>query len=131
MKALSRVAAEFFDKAGNSIYRFTPADRLVYKDDIPEEIKDDLLFQMLVADGSIEVVETNEQRKKLENDPTEGIGADGKKLTADSAPAEEKKSGRKSGKSEKAAEEAKSAEDKKTAEEAKSAEDAGDTAQKQ
>ena len=52
MKILSRVCAEFCDKNGNPVYRITPADRLVYKDDAPEAIRGDLLFQMLVADGS-------------------------------------------------------------------------------
>ena len=79
MKILSRVCAEFCDKNGNPIYRITPADRLVYKDDAPEAIRGDLLFQMLVADGSIEVIETVEQRKKLESDPTAGADATGKK----------------------------------------------------
>ena len=79
MKILSRVCAEFCDKNGNPIYRITPADRLVYKDDAPETIRGDLLFRMLVADGSIDVIETVEQRKKLESDPTEGTTADGKK----------------------------------------------------
>ena len=79
MKILSRVCAEFTDGKGNVIYRITPADRLVYKDDAPEAIRGDLLFRMLVADGSIEVIETAEQKKKLESDPTAGMTADGKK----------------------------------------------------
>ena len=79
MKLLSRVCADFTDGKGNVIYRITPADRLVYKDDAPEAIRGDLLFQMLVADGSVEVIETVEQRKKLESDPTAGAAADGKK----------------------------------------------------
>ena len=79
MKILSRVCAEFCDKNGDPIYRITPADRLVYKDDAPEAIRGDLLFQMLVADGSIEVIETVEQRKKLESDPTAGTTAEGRK----------------------------------------------------
>ena len=92
MKILSRVCAEFCDKNGDPIYRITPADRLVYKDDAPEAIRGDLLFQMLVADGSIEVIETVEQRKKLESDPTEGTTADGKKAAEPAKPAKTAKS---------------------------------------
>ena len=37
---------------------------------------------MLVEDGSIEVIETVEQQKKLESDPTAGAMADGRKEKA-------------------------------------------------
>ena len=93
MKMLCRVCADFQDKRGNVIYRIRPEDRLVYKDDVPEAIRDDLLFRMLVADGSIEVIETVEQRKKLENDPAAGTDAAGKKTepkTVKAAKAEKK-----------------------------------------
>ena len=83
MKILSRVCAEFCDKNRNPIYRITPADRLVYKDDAPEAIREDPIFQMLLADGSIEVIETVEQRKKLESDPVAGTDAAGRKEKAD------------------------------------------------
>ena len=82
MKLLSRVCAEFTDGKGKVIYRIRPNDRLVYKDDAPEAIRGDLLFRMLAADGSIEVIETVEQRKKLESDPTAGTTAEGKKMDA-------------------------------------------------
>ncbi len=96
MKILSRVCADFSDSRGNVIYRIIPADRLVYKDDVPEAIKDDLLFKMLVADGSIEVIETVAQRKAMEQDPTAGTDATGRKTVkakADEKPkeAEQKK----------------------------------------
>ena len=104
MKILSRVCAEFRDKQGNVIYRIGPADRLVYKDDAPEAIRGDLLFQMLVADGSIEVIETVEQRKKLESDPTAGADATGKKA-AEPAKAAKSSKAAKTEKSEPAAEE--------------------------
>ena len=81
MKILSRVCADFTDAKGNVIYRIGPADRLVYKDDAPEAIRDDLLFRMLLADGSIEVIETAAQRKTMEQDPTAGTDATGKKMT--------------------------------------------------
>ena len=79
MKILSRVCAEFTDGKGNVIYHIRPDDRLIYKDDAPDAIRGDLLFRMLVADGSIEVIESTEQQKKLESDPTAGADAAGKK----------------------------------------------------
>ena len=81
MKILSRVCADFHDQKGNVIYRIRPADRLAYKDDAPEAIRDDLLFKMLVDDGSIEVVETVAQKKAIEQDPTAGMTADGRKAS--------------------------------------------------
>ncbi len=91
MKILSRVCADFHDQKGNVIYRIRPVDRLVYKDDAPDAIRDDLLFKMLVADGSIEVIETAAQEKAMEQDPTAGADATGKKppkTKADEKPAE-------------------------------------------
>jgi hypothetical protein len=80
MKILSRVCVEFKDKQGNVIYRIGPADRLVYKDDAPEAIKQDLLFGALVAEGSIDVVETAAEKKAAEQDPMAGALADGRKV---------------------------------------------------
>ena len=79
MKMLSRVCAEFKNKQGDVIFRITPADRLRYIDDAPDEIREDLLFRMLVEDGSIEVVETAAQKKAMEQDPAAGTDATGKK----------------------------------------------------
>ena len=81
MKILSRVCAEFKDKQGNVIYRIGPADRLVYKDDAPEAIKQDLLFGALLAEGSIDVVETAAEKKAAEQDPMAGALADGRKTS--------------------------------------------------
>jgi len=81
MKILSRVCAEFKDKKGNVIYRIGPADRLVYKDDAPEAIKQDLLFSALVAEGSIDVIETAAEKKAAEQDPMAGSLADGRKAS--------------------------------------------------
>ena len=94
MKILSRVCAEFKDPKGNVIYRIGPADRLVYKDDAPEAIRGDLLFKALLADGSIEVIETEARKKAVEQDPAAGTDASGKKLTkakADEKPADDLK----------------------------------------
>ena len=92
MKILSRVCAEFKDKKGNVIYRIGPADRLVYKDDAPDAIKDDLLFGALVAEGSIDLIETAAGKKAAEQDPTAGALADGRKASKvkDEKKAEEK-----------------------------------------
>ena len=84
MKILSRVCAEFKDKQGNVIYRIGPADRLVYRDDVPEAIKQDLLFGALVAEGSIDVIETAAGKKAAEQDPTAGALADGRRIAAPS-----------------------------------------------
>ena len=94
MKILSRVCAEFKNKQGEVIYRIGPADRLVYKEDAPEAIKEDLLFGALVAEGSLEVIETAAQKKAVEQDPTAGSDATGKKIVknkADEKPAEGEK----------------------------------------
>ncbi|MBR3335370.1 MAG: hypothetical protein IKG23_13860 [Clostridia bacterium] len=94
MKILSRVCAEFKDSKGNVIYRIGPADRLVYKDDAPEAIRDDLLFKALLADGSIEVIETEARKKAVEQDPAAGTTADGKKAVkakTDEKPADDLK----------------------------------------
>ena len=79
MKILSRVCAEFRNKHGDKIYTITPGNLLVLLDKVPDEIREDPLFRMLLADKSIEVIETDEQQKKLESNPTAGFTPDGKK----------------------------------------------------
>ena len=51
--------------------------------EVPEAIKQDLLFDMLVADGSIKTPETAAQRKLLEQEPMLEMGADGKSVKAE------------------------------------------------
>ena len=70
---------EAVQQVTNVIYRIGPMDRLVYKEDAPEAIQEDLLFKALLADGSIDVIETAAQKKAAEQDPTAGALADGKK----------------------------------------------------
>ena len=77
MLIIPYVCADFHDKAGNPIFRIT-GDMLRIMVDVPEAIKQDLLFDMLVADGSIKTPETAAQRKLLEQDPMIGMNADGK-----------------------------------------------------
>ena len=68
MLLLSRVCAEFRDKAGTVIFSVTPQTRLTFQE-APEEIRADPLFNMLLHDRSIEVAEDNIRKKQLENDP--------------------------------------------------------------
>ena len=77
MLIIPYVCADFRDKNGNPIFRIT-ADMLRTMQDVPEAIKQDLLFDMLVADGSIKTPETVAQRKLLEQDPMIGMTAEGK-----------------------------------------------------
>ena len=77
MLIIPYVCADFRDKKGNPIFRIT-ADMLRTMQDVPEAIKQDLLFDMLVQDGSIKTPETVAQRKLLEQDPMIGMNADGR-----------------------------------------------------
>ena len=77
MYLISHVCAEFHDRKGNLVYRMTPDMRNTIQD-APEAIREDLLFALLVQDGSIVVPENERERKRLEEDPLLGIGADGK-----------------------------------------------------
>ena len=47
----------------------------------PEAIRDTLLFKMLVNEGSLKAVEDVADRKRLENDPMQGVDAEGKSRT--------------------------------------------------
>ena len=84
MLIIPYVCADFRDKKGNPIFRIT-ADMLRTMQDVPEAIKQDLLFDMLVQDGSIKTPETVAQRKLLEQDPMIGMNADGKEAKAEKA----------------------------------------------
>ena len=77
MMIIPYVCADFRDKSGNTIFRITP-DMIRTMQEVPEAIKQDLLFDMLVADGSIKTPETAAQRKLLEQEPGLGMLADGK-----------------------------------------------------
>ena len=101
MRIHFRVCADFYDKYGKEIYRVRPADLEGYHD-VPEEIRQDPLFQMLEKDGSIVYADKAEKQRAIENDPMAGATADGKevkpktsktKSTAKSKTKEEKPSG--------------------------------------
>ncbi len=96
MTILSRVCAEFHDNTGAVLFTVNPGDLLKPLDNVPEGIRQDPLFDMLVADGSLDVVEKKEDLKRAENDPDKKPE---KTETAGNAPAEAKASdGKTSGK---------------------------------
>ena len=81
MLIIPYVCADFRDKSGNPIFRIT-ADMLRTFTEIPDAVRQDMLFDMLVADGSIKTPETESQKKLLEQDPMLEMGADGKSMKA-------------------------------------------------
>ena len=83
MLIVSRVCAEFRDRTGKIVFIVRPQDLLAMME-APEEIKEDPLFYMMLADRSMEAVETVEQQKALESDPVAGTNAEGRKPAADS-----------------------------------------------
>ncbi len=88
---ICRVCAEFNGGKG-FFFEITPANRGVFVQ-APKWIKETRMFRGLLADGSITVALETAEKKKLENDPNEGVGADGKAEAAaeetEEAPAEE------------------------------------------
>ena len=80
MRVLFKCAARFFHPADNKVvYDITSRDLLVLRD-APDWIADTILFNWMLKDGSIEVVNLTASQKKLENDPVQGAHADGKKV---------------------------------------------------
>lgn len=70
------VASIFVGPGGNT-FKIGP-DQIGVFVETPGWVKDTLLFKLLQQDGSVRVGEGGAEQKKLENDPKEGIGADGK-----------------------------------------------------
>ena len=81
MLIISRVCAEFKNGAGEIVYRVKPGDLGLIRE-APEAIREDVLFGLLVADGSLEAVESVSRKKVLENDPMLGTDAEGKNAGA-------------------------------------------------
>lgn len=77
MLIIPYVCAEFHDRAGTVIHRITPAMRGTIVE-APEAIRQDVLFNLLVQDGSIKTPETSAQKKTLEKDPMAGVTAEGR-----------------------------------------------------
>lgn len=84
------VAAIFSDpKTREEIFRVEKGDLGLIMD-APKAIKQDPLFNLLVSDGSLKIVE-KKNLKQLENDPMKGVSAEGKSgKAAESAEKEEK-----------------------------------------
>ena len=85
MLILSRVCAEFTDKSGAVIHRITPAMLGLFHD-APDALKDDLLFNMLLNDGSIKTPEDARKDRNLEQDPMKNATADGKEKAPEKEP---------------------------------------------
>ena len=68
MRIMSKVCAEFHSKSGEVLFRVTP-DKLYALTDAPESIRQDPLFNLLIEDRTLEVVEKKADQKRLENDP--------------------------------------------------------------
>ena len=80
MLIVCHVCAEFHDKKGEAVFTVSP-DMLNQFLTAPEEIREDPLFGMLVADGSLETAMNEKQKKTLERDPMAGVTAEGKKAS--------------------------------------------------
>jgi len=68
MFAVAYACAEFHDKTGAVIHMIRPAD-LRITTEMPDAIRQDPLFGMMVKDGTLRATETKSELKKLENDP--------------------------------------------------------------
>ena len=84
MLILSRVCADFFDRAGNLIFSVHAANRNTFLE-APDRIAEDPLFRMLLNEGSLEANLTAVERRRVENDPANGTDASGKKAAAENA----------------------------------------------
>ena len=90
MLILSRVCAEFHNAKGEVVFAVTPAIRNLFVE-APDSIREDLLFRLLVNDGSLEVTVPEARQKMMENDPAADHDASGKAVK----PAKAKGSGAK------------------------------------
>ncbi len=73
---MSRVAAVFRNDEGG-VYTVKP---LQIDNAAPAWIQKDRLFDLLVKDGSLVIATTPAIKRALENDPTKGVGPDGKAI---------------------------------------------------
>ena len=78
MLIVSRVCAEFRNRAGKTIFAIRPQNLNSFLE-APEEIREDPLFSLMMSDGSMEAAHTVEEKRKLESDPLEGVTPEGKK----------------------------------------------------
>ena len=66
--AVPYACAEFHDASGNFLYRIT-ADQLRITTEMPESIRQDPLFALMVKDESLKAPDSKLELKILENDP--------------------------------------------------------------
>lgn len=85
MMILSRVCVDFRDRHGKIIFRVPPSDLLLLRE-APDEIRSDPIFDLLVSEGSMEVVVSADRRKALENDPIQNTDASGKRIVSEDIP---------------------------------------------
>ena len=78
MLILSRVCAEFRDRAGQTVFIIPPAKLLSFLE-APEAIREDPLFDMMLRDGSLEAVHSVSQLRDLESNPAAFSAPDGKR----------------------------------------------------
>ena len=78
MLIISKVCAEFHNRAGEVVFAVHPYEVKSLLT-APEAIREDPLFDMLLQDGSIKAVRSEEQKKRLEKDPDAGPDAEGRK----------------------------------------------------
>ena len=78
MLIISHVCAEFHDKKGETVFTVSP-EMLNGFITAPDEIREDPLFGMLAADGSLETGVDEKQKRVLEKEPVAEVTAEGKK----------------------------------------------------
>ena len=77
MFAVPYACAEFHDAHGNVLYRIT-ADQLRITTEMPESIRQDPLFALMIKDESLRAPDSKLELKILENDPDAKIEKDEK-----------------------------------------------------
>ena len=90
MLVLSRVCAEFHNAKGEVVFAVTPAIRNLFVE-APDSIREDILFRLLINDGSLEAAVPEARRKMLEQEPTAGTDASGKMVKPEPAEKAEEK----------------------------------------
>jgi len=78
MLIICHVCAEFHNKKGEAVFTVSP-EMLNGFITAPDEIREDPLFGMLAADGSLETGVDEKQKRVLEKDPVAEVTAEGKK----------------------------------------------------
>ena len=83
MTIICHVCAEFHNAKGEKVFSVSrnQLDGMIF--DVPEVIREDPLFQMLVDDGSLQAVVSAAEKKQAENNPKLGITTEGKAMKPD------------------------------------------------